>query len=547
MYILGVNSGRHDAAAAIVKDGRIVVMLEQERLSRRKRAFGELPTGAVEACLNAAGITVDDLSAVAVGWDERLRKSIAGCAFDEDEFVRWLLPIQQFPRKRKPKIAYIPHHIAHAASSFGTSGFAESIVLVIDGNGETNSTTVGLVRESKLHVLATWDITQSLGNFYGEAAEWAGFTIWDGGKLMGLASYGTPGQKMPLSTKGGQYAFDDIRRPHPRVKRHILQQRVFLKKWFSKSSMPSYPNPGGDVMNYVDFAASAQAALEDAVLGLVQHWCEATGISRLALAGGVGLNCTLNGKLLTAGMLTDLHVPPVTNDAGVSLGAALAAHYEGGNGWDSPCRLDHAYWQPGFEDREVEQAIATAGVRTSHLPLADLCLRTANLLASGRFVGWFQGRGEIGARALGARSILADPRRRDNLEALNRVKGREAWRPLAPSVLAEHAREFFQFDAPRAADFMLAAFPVTPKAKRLIPAAVHVNGTARPQVVRRETNPRFWSLISAFNTLTGVPAVINTSFNLAGEPIVYDAKDAISVFKRSGLDALVLENFLLEK
>jgi carbamoyltransferase len=544
MYLLGVNSGPHDASAALLKDGRLVCMAEQERLSRSKRALGQSPAGAVVACLRSAKLTLDDVEEVAIGWNVPEYLSAEEKAYEARSFEQWLLPGELLPRQRPVALRFVPHHLAHAASGFYTSGFDEAAILVSDGRGERHATSVALASAKGIEILAQWDVTQSLGNFYGMAAEWAGFGYWGAGKLMGLASYGRARHRMPLVATPDGYAFVGSSTPAARTIGQYRQQERLLH-WSFGRCPPSAPGDGSDAMAYADFAAAVQEALEAAVLGLARVAVERTGQERVVLVGGVHMNCTLNGLLIRSGLFRHHWVPPVPYDAGVALGAALIRdrrlHPERGSD-----RMDHAYWAPEPDRREVPDAIRASGLPSRRISERSLISEVAERLAAGEVIGWWQGRGEIGQRALGARSILCDPRSRDALRHVNLLKGRELWRPLAPSIPEEHLADIFGTAIP-SAEFMLSAWPVRAEAQRVLGAAIHVDGSARPQAVRRASNPRYWSLLEEFRSLTGVPALVNTSFNLAGDPIVASASDAVSTFLRSRLDALVLGDFILEK
>ncbi len=545
MFILGVNTGPHDGSAALLHDGTLVLMAEQERLSRRKRAFGESPAAAIGSCLDAAGISLSEVAEVAVGWDVPQLTMVEDRNFDEKRFRDWLFPAEMFGSGHEPPLRFVPHHLAHAASALWTSGTDRAAVLVMDGRGETQATTIAKGTSRDIVVLREWDSLLSLGHFYGFAAEWAGLSVWDAGKLMGLAAYGRSGQRVPLTRTPDGYDMPGRPEPHERVAYRYFQLRSYLRKFFTAENYPYGEGDMTEPMAYADFAASVQHALEEVVLNLATIAKRLTGADRLVLAGGVGLNCTMNGVLARSGIFTDLYVPPVPHDAGVSLGAALMAYRERAGTGSRMMSLDHAFWGPAPAVDEVTSALRAAGLHGSPLPEAELVAQVADHLVAGRLVGWWQGRSEVGQRALGARSILCDPRHRRNLARLNTVKGREIWRPLAPSVLAEHVTELFGQQLPSPADFMLCAWPVSPQARPLIPAAVHVDGSARPQVVRKAVSPRFWAVIDAFRQRTGVPAVINTSFNLAGEPNVLSASDAIACFQRGGLDVLAIDDYIV--
>lgn len=545
MYILGVNSGWHDSAAALLKDGRLVALVETDRVSRQKNAMMERPAQAIAACLRHAGITLDEVETVAVGWDEPVTMAQNKEDYHPDRFAEALLPADILPHRQRPPVRFVAHHLAHAESGLWGSGFGRAAMLVVDGRGETQSTSLAAGGPDGFEWFGEMDISQSLGNFYGHAADWAGFTFWGPGKLMGLASYGRAEESMLLKVVESGYEFAGSSPSSSDVKEQSKAQRKLVFDYFASL----YPFNGGDpsdIMAHANFAATIQAALEAAVFRLAEIVRDRSGCEDLVITGGVGLNCTMNGRLVRSGMFRDVYVPPVTFDTGVSLGAALAVAREAGYGGASGS-LDHAYHGIEPSDSDIERALHGAGLSAPQLPDEELFNRVAAYLADGKVVGWFNGRAEIGQRALGARSMLCDPRDRRRLVRVNKVKGREVWRPLAPSVLEEYYNMLFEGPAPRIADFMLAALPVRQDARHLIPATVHVDGSARPQVVRKATNPRYWQLIETFRKLTGVPAVMNTSFNLAGEPIVHTPEDAVSSFVRSDMDVLVLGNRMVTK
>lgn len=547
MYVLGVNSGPHDGSAVLLRDGEILVMIEQERLSRQKRAIGESPAGAVHRCLDAAGITLQDVGAIAVGWDVPRLAAIEGQPFRVDRFARWLLEVPATTSPPVEKLRFVPHHVAHAASALWTSGVPRAAVIVVDGRGEDCATSIGVGDGNGITFFETWDVGHSLGHLYGFAAEWAGFTEWDAGKLMGLASYGRPGQPVPLTIDGAGYRVDGVGDGKQPPAYRYFQLRRSVWTAFRARNFPFTVGSRREPMAHAHFAASIQDGLEAAVLDLARRLRARSDADTLVLAGGVALNCTLNGVLHRAAVFPDIHVPPVPHDAGVGLGAALSVWRAAAGPAATPPggRMRHAYWGPDVTDEDVGGVLAENGLDGTRLAEEDLVETVAERLAGGALVGWFHGRSEVGQRALGARSILCDPRDRGAVARLNAVKGREVWRPLAPSVLEDSVPTLFGRILPSSADFMLSAWPVAEQARSLIPAAVHVDGTARPQVVRWATNPRLCRLIEAFRRRTGVPALINTSFNLAGEPNVFSPQDAVSTFLRSDLDVLVLGDWLV--
>ena len=521
-------------------------MLEQERLSRRKHAFSESPEPAIKACLAHEGIDLSAVDEIAVGWDVPALMEIESNSFDESEFSRWLLGTSATSVQRIPPLRYVNHHLAHAASAFYTSGKSKAAILVVDGRGEAVATTLANGGPSGIEVVKTWGTNLSLGHLYGWAAEWAGLTMWGTGKLMGLAAYGSACQPVPLGVVPGGYLITDSPPADASVPHHFVQLRSRLRNSFRTKNYPFGPGHPSDVMAHADFAASIQGGLESVLLALAELARRETGQTNLVLAGGVALNCSANGSLIRSHIFDDVWIPPFPHDAGVSLGAAFIADRAVNHSRTTPPRLRDAFWAPSVDICDQDAFELLAEYETSRYGDTQLHEIVAQHLEEGRLVGWWQGRGEVGQRALGGRSVLCDPRKREMLVKTNLVKGREVWRPLAPAVLAEHTDRIFDDPLTAASDFMLAAWPVRESARTLLPAAVHVDGSARPQVVRQDQS-RYHGVINAFYERTGVPAVINTSFNLAGEPIVLSARDAISTFLRSDLDVLVVGDLIAVK
>jgi predicted NodU family carbamoyl transferase len=404
-------------------------------------------------------------------------------------------------------------------------------------------------------MLREWPMSQSLGFVYASASKWAGLGEWGAGKLMGLAAYGRPRRGIPVERSSGGYRVplravgeperETGKRRRPSLLSFPPEYERAIESAFAKI-FPYAKRSDEDAVVYADFAASVQDALEDALLGLADEVKRQTGASVLLLAGGVAMNCSMVGRLATSGSFRHIFIPPVASDSGVSLGAALAVASE--TRPFEPTRLDHAYWSLDVTTADAAAAIDAAGISARRVEEDDLAATVAAEIAAGKIVAWARGRGEIGQRALGARSILADPRDRRSLARLNLIKGREMWRPVAPSVLAERAGELFEAPVGDPSRFMLCAAQVLPARRAAVPAVTHVDGSARPQLVERSANPVYWDLIEAFRRLTGIPAVVNTSFNLAGEPIVCTARDAVSTFRGAkGIDLLVLENFLVTR
>lgn len=545
----------HDGSAALVDSGRLLALMEEERPTRSKRALGMAPSMSSALCLKQTGLELSDIDAIAVGW--RLDDSEGA---DAEQSVRdWLktvLPGSAQAARAVPEVRFVAHHYAHACCGFFASGFPSAVGVVIDGRSEREAISIWACRGQEVELVRQWPRSASFGRFYAAATEWTGLGRWSEGKFMGLAAYGKAGEFRPAHRTHEGFAYPGFTYYHaparefrsekyrPDVDQEfILRHREHLASQFA-TMFPYERGDGSEIMAYSEFAATVQASLEDAMGGLVDLALRETGEDRVFLAGGVALNCSMNGRVAKEFPDIQLYVPPVPHDAGVSYGAALAQRpHEAMSG----TRLDHAFF--GYLPSQEECFAAVDGSGLPYESIGRDVRGVAEALANGAVVGWFDGRAEVGQRALGSRSIVADPRRRSTTTRVNRIKGRELWRPLAPSVLERSLNEYFEVppSAIHLTKFMLGAVNVRRDKQRYIAACTHVDGTARPQAVTREIQPRYWALLSEFETLTGVPLLLNTSFNLAGQPIVHSPADAISVFERSDLDALVIGDFLLRK
>ncbi|WP_020524608.1 carbamoyltransferase family protein [Catelliglobosispora koreensis] len=549
--VLGVNIGFHDSSAALLRGGQLCHLVEQEKVSRRKYALGQTPALAVAACLKASGVAAEEVEAVAIGWDYRL----LGIA-DHPRFRPESLATMVFGAHVPdpvPPMRWVPHHLAHAASAYYSCGLDNAAILVVDGAGESQSATIAYGHDGHISILREWPIAQSLGFLYGGAAQWAGLGEWGAGKLMGLAAYGRAragflGRRLPdgyeLTIKvppGDTVSGRPSRLPSLRFDPAL---QAATQEMFS-CHFPFAQRRNEGAIAYADFAATVQHCLEEAALGLADEAQRLTGADTLVIAGGVGMNCSMVGRLLRDAPFRRIWLPPVANDVGVSLGAALLQASEDKD--FAPTALSHPYWSLGLDEQDAGEAIRAVGLPMRSV--AGVLPRVvAAAIASGQVVGWARGRGEIGQRALGARSLLADPRDRYSLERLNLLKGREMWRPAAPSVLAEHVDDVMATPVGDPARFMLAAGQVRQAMHQMMPATTHVDGSARPQRVEQAANPAYWAMIDQFRQLTGVPAVLNTSFNLAGDPIVNTAQEALDTFVRAdGIDLLVVENLLVAR
>ena len=538
--VLGVNAIFHDPAAALVVDGEIVAAAEEERFSRRKHgkqavpfSAWELPTAAMRWCLDTAGITPEQLTAVGYSYDPGLASgSCTDVVANEWEGLRTLYAqrvahflASALPGLRHESVCYVPHHVAHAASAAFAAPLEEPAVLVLDGRGERHSHLAGTSDGGYIKALAAQRLPHSLGLMYEELTEHLGFhRSSDEYKVMALASYAEP------------EFLEDFRRLVT-----LQPDGGFHVERIDWGSYAEAVVPGGRLTDaHAALAASAQVRLEEMILGLGSWLHERTGARSLAMAGGVALNCVANGRLAAEGPFEDVWVQPAAGDAGTALGAALQLSQQLGC---RPAPMATAALGRGWSDGDIAATLTTARVRFDRPD--DLADAAAQILAADGVVGWFQGRSEYGPRALGHRSLLASPASRDMLRRLNDVKGREQFRPVAPIVLEERAAELFDGVIP--SPFMLFVHHVRDSWRNRIPAVVHVDGTARVQTVNRADEPLLARLLDRFEAHTGLPTLVNTSFNTAGRPMVDSPRDALECFGASPIDALAIGPFLVTR
>ena len=578
MIILGINAYHANASAAIVVDGQLIAAVEEERLNRIKYAAG-LPARAIQYCLQTAGVKLSEVDHVALPRDPWARLGTK---------LRFALRMPRFAMERARVAAHfggikgelasaldidpqsiraqfhrIEHHRAHLASTFFASPFERAAVLSADGLGDFASTMWGTGEGSNLRVAGSVAFPHSLGMFYTAMTQYLGFRKFgDEYKVMGLAAYGSPAYHNefrdvvragePLGVRLNLRYFTHHKSGPEMTWKQSDETPVvgglfstYLGERFGPSRIPDQPIES----RHKDFAASMQARLEEVLLANVNALHEQTKVKTLCIAGGVAFNCIANGKILENTPFERVYVQPASGDGGLSLGAAFAVYHEI-LGKPRSFQMDHAFWGPGFDASEVRDAVASQrfGVGDVQVALLDeepLLRATAAHIAQGKIVGWFQGRAEWGPRALGNRSILADPRRPQMKDILNqRIKHREIFRPFAPSILEQCVGEYFEQTHP--SPFMTFAYPVRESKRAAIPAPTHVDGTARLQTVNRSSHPLYWRLLRTFGEMTGVPVLLNTSFN-DNEPIVCRPQEALACFERTKMDVLVLGNFILEK
>jgi carbamoyltransferase len=554
---LGINySEMHDSAACISRDGHILFAVAEERLSRLKHD-ARFPSLSIEACLAAACIRADQLDFVCFGWPpamEALKHDLKCMAtgslplnyVDLVSTVRRNLNhtrkqngqkqfLTRFPTKAQ--FRFVEHHLAHAISAYSYSGFDDAAVLVLDGRGAWEASSLWHGRDGRLEHIWTIPWPNSLGLFYAQFTQYLGFQPYsDEWKVMGLAPYGEPGINLR------DFIVPDDN-PYKVSTRLLLEDEPAPLAGITARLGPQREAESEIDPKHKNVAFAVQDACEEAMMTLARAAMAKTGSRNLCLAGGVALNSKANGKILSSGVVDRIFVQPAAGDDGVCLGAALTPYLDDG-GKLPMHKMRHAYLGAENSDEEIEKTLTTYKLRATRV--ADPAAAAAEMLANGKILGWVQGRMEFGPRALGARSILADPRDPEmNAKVNNAVKFREWWRPFAPSILAEVADQYIESatDSP----FMILTAQVKPEKRSVIPSVTHVDGSARPQTVERDVNPLYWRLIREFGNRTGVPVVMNTSFNLRGEPIVSTPTDAVKTFFSSGMDALVIGSFVVEK
>jgi carbamoyltransferase len=591
MYILGVSCYFHDSAAALFQDGVPVAAAEEERFTRKKHDY-DFPQQAIDFCLKTAGIRGDEIDYA---------------VFFEKPFIKFerllLTTMQAFPRSHRvfreamiswlgdklwvktllrdrlglpdSHILFSDHHLSHAASAFFCSPFKEAAILTIDGVGEWTTASFGVGRGTEIKLLKEIRFPHSLGLLYSAFTAFLGFEVNEGEyKVMGMAPFGTPRYidkvyKLIRLFHDGSFELD-----MDYFSFHYSPEKTFNKKFealfghprdprdhffTSTSGHPSYfgekPANFDELAKrnqyYADVAASIQKVTEDVILHMARHVHQETGLKKLCMAGGVAFNSVANGRILRETPFEEIFIQPSAGDGGGALGAALHA-YHTVLGQPRKFTMEHAYWGEEHSPEIIEKLLVEKTIPSQKFDNEEALLaRVVDLLCEGKVVGWFQGRFEWGPRALGNRSILADPRRPEMKDIVNtKIKFREPYRPFAPSVLVDRAEDFFELPSPARhypARFMLYVVDVKESKRDRIPATTHVDGTARLQCVSPETAPRYSRLIQLFGEATGVPVILNTSFNLKGEPIVNTPLEAFRTFSRSEMDALVLDRFLVEK
>jgi len=561
MNILGISAFYHDSAACLIQDGRVVACAQQERFSRNKHDFS-FPADAINYCLKEGKISTKELAYIGfyekpfIKFERILYSYLATFPRSFPSFLKalpfWLKEKIWIPQRIKKELDYerdvlmIEHHLSHAASSFLVSPFQVSAILTVDGVGEWAVATSGKGEQNRIEIFKEQRFPHSLGLLYNAFTYYLGFQVnSDEYKVMGLAPYGKPvyadlilDQLVSLKEDGSfqtnmdYFAYDYAL---------SMISRDFEKLFQMPPRLPAGPL----TQKHKDLAASIQKVTEEIMLKMAIQLERETRLENLCLSGGVALNCVANGRILRESGFKNLFIQPAAGDAGGAVGVAAYIHYALLNN-QRDFVWEHAYWGPEYSNSEIEQFLNGRHLAYQKARELELPALTAKLLAQGKVIGWFQGRMEFGPRALGNRSILADPRNPHTKDRVNKkIKFREEFRPFAPAILEERAKDFFEIACP--SPYMLLVAQVRPEKKNLIPAVTHLDGSARLQTVNQRQNPLFYSLLKEFEKQTGCPALLNTSFNLKGEPIVCSPLDAYSTFLRSGLDFLILGNCVLDK
>ncbi len=568
MLILGINCYLHDSSACLIGDGKIIAFVSEERLNRKKHDGG-FPRMSIEYCLKEAGVKLPEVDHIAYYWDPWIGLASRGWymlthpvkAFGgggrthggQASTDAWwnMVTVRECMEREfgvaipKTKFHFIEHHLAHAASTFFVSEFDIADILTIDASGEWDTCLKLSGEGNRLKLIQRMSNPHSMGIVYGAFTQYLGYLLsCDEGKVMGLSSYGKDAYRE---------FFDRIIRAEPdgtfSIDESYFNMITMRQPWlYGEKIVKEFGPPRGKkdpvTKFHEDLSSSLQWATNRIGLHLARDMHQRSGNRNICVAGGVALNSVMNGHILINGPYEKFYAQPASADDGTSLGAALYVQHVK-LGAARSFVMDHAYWGPEFTDADCEAALKAHHVDYKRVDNVEQI--TARWLADGKIVGWFQGRMEVGPRALGNRSILADPRKAEMKDILNaRVKHRESYRPFAPSCLVERASEYFHSKG-HPTPYMLLVFDVLPEKRKIIPAITHVDGTGRLQTVSRNQNPKYYKLIEEFGKITGVPVVLNTSYNIMGEPIVCTPDDAVKCYLGTGIDSLALGNFIAEK
>jgi carbamoyltransferase len=569
MNILGMFGPGENPSAALIMNGKLVALIEEERLNRIKMSPNHLPINAAKLCLKIGGININNVNEIAWGWDcEKYEKYLKNenkkiknkknFNYLQNELNKNLYNSARIRRavkigfsdqlkKKMPKIHFLNHHLCHAASAFFCSGFKESNILTIDGSGEDLTTLLCEAKGNKIKIINKFKIPNSLGGYYATFTEFLGFKPYmDEGKFMGLAAYGKYSKKiqskldkfLKYNKSNGFYEVNNKLRYDGK---HTFGER-FTDEFVKIFGKKRQENISALTKPYPDIAFNVQHRLENIVKLLAKNLYKKNNLQNLCLAGGVAMNCKMNGELSKEKYIKNIFVQPAASDNGVSLGAAQILSLKKGIKLNT--NLKNVYYGPKYSNSEILGYLKESKV--NYVKLKNTYKDTAKLIYENKIICWFQGRMEYGARSLGNRSIIASPLYKDMRDKINmNVKHRENWRPFCPSVIDEDYNRYI--DSKIKSYFMTIALPINKKIKDKIPSCVHIDDTVRVQMVDKKNNYRYWKLIKEFKKLSGHGIVINTSFNIQGEPIVCSPRDALRTFGGTGLDALIIGDYLVTK
>lgn len=573
--VLGLLFEGADPSAALLMDGKIVSVVEEERMIREKHAAGKFPKEAINFCLEKGNISLKDVDVIVVGWEaakfpdhmkkfyEETEKMYSEffsekarawqdknlCRYTEESLTKQLKEnlFKIVAEEDWPEIVFINHHLAHACSAFMLSGFEEALIVTADGHGEDDATNIWIGENGKIKHVKQWKLPHSLGWFYTKFTQFMGFRAHDGeGKLMGLAAYGKRdpavsdkvNKVLTLTGDADVYSIDAS------YFYGDFEKGQYTSEWLKLFGEPLPFEKRNEYSTYhKNLAYAVQKKLEDVMVHIVERAIQLTGKENICVAGGTFMNCKMNGEIAKKYGRENFFAQPIAGDNGISLGSALAVYMNEKVGWKKE-RLKEIYFGPEYSESTIVEAIKSSGLK--YRKSGNIEKETAKHVADSKIIGWYQGRMEVGARALGNRSIIGNPLDPGISDVINlKVKFREPWRPFCPSAMLEEGQKYFDyiFDLP----FMVVACEVREGFAGIFPSAVHVDNTVRVQTVSKETNPKFYNLIREFKEITGYGVVINTSFNLKDEPIVNTPQNAIDTFLKSGLDILVLGDYIIEE
>ncbi len=586
MYILGISAFYHDSAACLIRDGEILAAVQEERFTRQKHDFN-FPINAIKYCLSNGGITGRDLDYIAfydkpfIKFERLLESYLAYAPIGIKSFWKaiplwikqklWISDLIKKETGFQGKLIYPEHHESHAASAFFPSPFKRAAFLTTDGVGEWTTTSFGIGHDNRVEINSELHFPHSLGLLYSAFTYYTGFKVNSGEyKVMGLAPYGDPKYVAIILNELMDLKEDGSFRLNMDYFNYCVGLTMTNGRFNKLFGGPPREPESKLTQKEMDLARSIQVVTEEIMLRSARHIHKVTGEKYLCLAGGVALNCVGNGKIAREGPFEDIWIQPAAGDAGGALGAALFAWYqylENERVVDGKTDFQHgSFLGPSYTSTQIQEFLDSNGIHYRRLPIEEIPQEVAQLIASEKVVGWFQGRLEFGPRALGARSIIGDARSAKMQSIMNlKIKFRESFRPFAPSVLGDDVSDYFEID--RASPYMLLVAYVRPEKRRKmteseerlwgidklnivrseIPAITHIDYSARLQTVHEETNPLYYRMIQSFKNITGCPVIVNTSFNVRGEPIVCSPKDAYTCFMRTEMDYLVMENFILNK